>query len=49
MLSLLLLLTLLVEALVLSLPEVDILSAWAAGCSLWSIETRTCIAAGLHR
>jgi hypothetical protein len=33
-LSLLLLLTLLVEALVLTLPEVDILSSWAERCSL---------------
>jgi hypothetical protein len=40
MLSLLLLLTLLVGALVLTLPIVDILSSWAERCSLRGRETR---------
>jgi hypothetical protein len=47
MLSLLLLLTLLVEALVLTLPVIDILSSWAERCSLRGCITRTRIAVAL--
>jgi hypothetical protein len=43
----LLLLTLLVGALVLILPILDILSSWAEGCSLWGHETGAGVAAEL--
>jgi hypothetical protein len=42
-----LLLTLLVRALVLILPVVDILSSWMEGCSLWGRETRAGVVAEL--
>jgi hypothetical protein len=49
MLSLLLLLTQLVEMLVLTLLEVDILSSWADRCSLWGRVTRAGIIIDLPR